>query len=267
MRRQRFRRPVRGRAKDLFQRGVVLENAEPHEKGAVRSDRKPRKVVRHVERRQNPRLAGAGRAVAGEFHLGAFRERVGETGFHRENLRDDDAAGALFLADRVDGWKNGDAVFRQRSQQQHVVAVEQDVVHRRSVLFPQRAVIERPVDGGAVVDRMKAAQPREMRRVVSLEELTERDRPELLEGFGEIALEIFGEMFSLPVFDGVAAKFDDGEILQVPDRARSRVSLGRHSAYRAEKDADRDREKRPFHGDDFASNDRFAAIANSDRIA
>ena len=177
--------------------------------------------------------------VGGEFGLGAPGECVDLACLDGEDLGDDDPSIALDLADGIHRGKDDDPAIRaDRVEQQNVVAVEDDVVHRHPMLFPERAVVESPVDGGAVFERVKAPEPRESRRVVPLPELAERDRSELFESLREEALEIVREILPLSGLDQIPAEFDDREIPQVPDRVHRRVSPRRHCARRAEEEAE-----------------------------
>src|ERR1700736_2834725 len=100
------------------------------------------------------------------------------------------------------------------------------------MLPPERPVVELGVDLRAVIHIVKRSYPSEMRRVLALEERTDGDRAQLLEGLGKIAFEILGEMFPFSFFDRVAAKFHHLKVLQVFDlsHALAGESLVRPSA-------------------------------------
>src|SRR5262245_59130586 len=80
---------------------------------------------------------------------------------------------------------------------------------------PQQAVIATCIDYGAIVHIFKPSQPLEPNRVLALEELPERYCAHLLKGFGKIAFEILGEVFSFALFDCIAAKLDYLKILHM----------------------------------------------------
>ena len=111
-------------------------------------------------------------------------------------------------------------------QQEDIIAVEHELIHRISMLFPYRTAVESAVGGGVSIDVVKAAEPGESRWIGALEELAERDCIHLLDGFREIALEIPGKVFALARLNGVAAEFNDGEVLQMVDVIGGVLCLG-----------------------------------------
>src|SRR5262249_49385789 len=80
----------------------------------------------------------------------------------------------------------------------------------------ERTVVEGLVDAGARIHVAEAADPREDRRVSTLQEVAEDDRAHLLECLGEVALEVAGELFTLSFLYQVATEFDHPERTQVP---------------------------------------------------
>src|SRR5262245_54423830 len=77
------------------------------------------------------------------------------------------------------------------------------------MLLPDETGVRIRVHLRAGVVAREPAHPREPRGVSPLEELAERDRPELLEGFGEIALEASGEPLAPARLDLVAPQLHD----------------------------------------------------------
>jgi hypothetical protein len=76
---------------------------------------------------------------------------------------------------------------------------------------------------------VEAADPGEAGGMVALVELAEGDGAHLLEGFGEVAFKVLGEVLPFSGLDGVAAKLNRLEVSQVFDCPRRLNVAGRGS--------------------------------------
>jgi len=153
-------------------------------------------------------------SIAGKCRLRLFGKGLNIILFYRKYLSHNHALSASFLSYWIDGRENRDAPFRvQGTQQQYIVAVNQDIVHGRLMLLPHWPVIEGCIDCGAGIDVVKTSDPGKTTRIVALEELTARECPQLLEGLGKKTLKILREMLALSLFDCVAAELNDLKVV------------------------------------------------------
>lgn len=127
-------------------------------------------------------------------------------------MQHDHPVGTGTFLHRIDSRQHrNQTVAVQRLQEQHVVRIDEEIVHPAPVLLPQRAVIELGVDARACVHVGESAQPREPGRVAALAALSQGERPELLKGLRKITLEIACEALALPVTDCITTQLDDLE--------------------------------------------------------
>jgi hypothetical protein len=136
-------------------------------------------------------------------------------------LSDDHTLGTLFFAYWIDSRENGDGA--KRSKQQHVRVIDQAFIHGGCMFLPQRAVIERGIDRCTGIRIPEASDPGESGLISALEELPERECPQLLKGLGKIAFEILGEVRPFFFLDGIAAELDDLKVRTMPDVVHARV--------------------------------------------